>query len=104
MALWNRFVPFFTEISGHNNDFEKVKKGMSSYINQIHKIDPSSVAFRYERSKNQQKCNLEEVKHINIFIFCQNMEKLTDLLDGISCEFEVALDYTYEMRSLYRDF
>jgi hypothetical protein len=104
MALWNRFIPFLTEISGHNNDFEKVKKAMESYINQIHQIDPSSVAFRYDRSKNQKEHNLKEIKHINIGIFCQNMEKLTDMLEGISCEFGVALDYTNEMRAEFRVF
>jgi len=77
---------------------------MESYINQIHQIDPISIAFRYQRSRNGQKCNLEEIKHINIGLFCQNMEKLTGLLEDISCEFGVALDYTNDVRTEYHDF
>lgn len=101
MALWNSFIPFFEEVSGDNEDFEKVKKGIESYINQIHQIDPGSLAFRYEKQKHGKKHTLEKIERINIGVFCQNMEKLTSLLEGVSCEFGMAKDYTDDMRSEY---
>lgn len=93
MNLWNRFQPFFQEISGHNKDFDSVKKGMESCINQIHMIDPASFAFRYDRSKKSRDHNLEGIKHINILQFCENVEKLTNMLDAIGCEFSEAEGY-----------
>lgn len=101
MVLWNRFKPFFEEISGYNDSFNEVRKGMESYINQIHSIDPASFTFRYDRSKNSKAHNLENVERINLFHFCQNMEKLTDLIEGIDCEFDAASDYVNEMRRAY---
>lgn len=93
MVLWNRFKPFFKEVSGYNDSFEDVKKGIESYINQIHAIDPKSFTFRYDRPKNSTVHNLEKFERINIFHFCQNMEKLTELIEGIDCEFHEALSY-----------
>jgi hypothetical protein len=101
MNLWNRFKPFLEEISGHNEDFESVKKGMESYINQIHAIDPVSIAFRYDRSKTSMSHNLDGIEYINILQFCQNFEKLTDLIEGIGCEFGAALEYVNDMSSQY---
>lgn len=93
MKLWNKFQPFFQEISGHNKDFNSVKKGMESYINQIHVIDPVSFAFRYDRLRNSRDRNLEGTSHINILQFCENVEKLTNMLDAIGCEFFNAEGY-----------
>jgi hypothetical protein len=98
MVLWNRFKPFFEAISGHNDSFNDVKKGMESYINQIHSIDPASFTFRYDRPKNSTVHNLDKIERINLFHFCQNMEKLTGLIEGIDCEFHAALDWINEMR------
>lgn len=94
MSLWGSFVPLFEEICQHESDLEEVKKGMESYIQQIHEIDPQSFSFRYKKSKTG-KNNLEEKSYINIGLFCQNMEKLTDLLEGIDSEFSAVKDFKY---------
>jgi hypothetical protein len=104
MKLWNGFKPFFEKISGHNQDFGDVRKGMEAYISQIHQIDPESFAFRYDRSRDLKTRNLEGVEQINILHFCQTMEKLTDLLVGISYEFDVALSHVNDKRQEYSNY
>ncbi len=103
MRLWNGFAPFFAEVSGGNSSFPEVKRAMESYINQIHEIDPESVSFRYDSSKGTKDHKLENIQHINMLQLCNNMEKLTDLLEGVASEFSEALDYVNECRADMRD-
>ncbi len=104
MKLWNNFKPFFIKVSGGNGDFDNVKKGMESYINQIHAIDPASFTFRYDRAKHSTEHNLEKHERINLFHFCQNMEKLTRLIEGTNNEFSATLDCVNDMLEEYCDY
>ena len=101
MKLWNHFKPSFLEVCGHESDFNEVRKGVESYINQIHSIDPESITFRYDRSKDQKKHNLQEFKHINVLHFYEAIEKLTTLIEGIESEFLKVQDYCDEMKANY---
>ena len=99
MKLWNKFKPFFEEVSGRNESFSEVRKGVESYLNQINKVDPESMAFRYEKTKDRSRASLSGEINVNIVDFCNKMEKLTGLLEGVSCEFSEAESWASEMRS-----
>ena len=100
--LWNKLKPIFYEILKDEAEYDKVEKGIESYINQINQIDPGSFAFRYDKSKTGEN-NLEQIEHINVLSFCQNIEKLTDLFEGIDMQLDFILDSIVDMRSDYMD-
>lgn len=98
MKLWNAFLPLFDEILGDNDSQNEIKKGIESYINQIHAIDPTSMTFRYNTGKASVDHHLNGVERINILHFSDNMEKLTSILEGIDMEFDAITEYVNDMK------
>ncbi|MDF1685871.1 MAG: hypothetical protein ACJAXQ_000240 [Parvibaculaceae bacterium] len=98
MQLWNGFKPFLEDVAGAENGFEDTMTGMESLINQLHEVDPGSLAFRYGHSNKSGAHSLERVENFNLLHFCQNMEKCTEALEVLGLYFDSVCDVAQEMR------
>lgn len=79
-------------------------EGIESYISQLHEHDPDGQRFRYatfkegkKKVKVEKRSLKEDLRHINIRMFANNMEKLADYLENVESWFSHLLDTKHDM-------
>jgi hypothetical protein len=82
--LWNNFKPILQgvckEASWKPLPQEDID-GVNSYIRQLTEVDPEAQSFRYAVTKKGER-SVPEVKHINIRVFAEAMERLAAFLEA----------------------
>lgn len=104
--LWILFKPILGKIAGEFGVTDNDMKAIESYVNQIHRIDDRSFAFRYMNTKSgDRSIDGGELPHINVGALASAMEKLTATLFGLGEAFHEAVQVECEMRAeAYADY
>jgi hypothetical protein len=98
--LWTILRPLLkSECSPSLDDL----KGISHYIDQLHKVDPQSQSFRYAMSSKDEPA-LSSIPYINVGVFAEAMERLCNYLDGVDSQFDLHTDHRQEMLAYQAEF
>jgi hypothetical protein len=98
--LWNNFRPVLDAVCkevGWKTPSQEDVEGVNSYIRQLTEVDPESQSFRYALSKKGVP-SVPHLKHINIRVLAEGMERLAYFLEGI----EAGLDHLEEAKNEMR--
>lgn len=68
------------------------------YIIELHMHDSRSESFRYPTDKRGNR-HLHGIKHINLRILYEGMQRLSSLLECIAADFDLKLEWMNEMKS-----
>lgn len=94
--LWHIAKRLLLEIEPRSDQREL--RTAERIITDLDKIDPESVAFRYDRTTDGEP-NLEGLYHINLRNLRDELHPLLDFLEGISCMLPEYLQAVYEMEA-----
>lgn len=102
--LWHTLKPILFAVGesvGWNPETDDID-GVESYIQQLHTVDRGSFSFRYATGTEGEP-SLPGMRHLNIYTFASNMERLADYLEtivfGFSMEEDQKQEYEADMRS-----
>lgn len=98
--LWNVFRRLLVAV------YDLPKKdldGIESYVAQLNAVDPQSQSFRYSISTKDVP-SLSKLRHINIIVFAEAMERLCNYFEGIDAHFDVLNDHKAEMLAYKAEF
>ena len=99
--LWEDFRLILTEVckkAGWTPPSGADVEGATSYIHQLKAVDAEGEESRYPRSKKGEP-HLKNLKHINIRVFAEAMERLADFIEGLEAGFDHLQDMKDEMRA-----
>lgn len=99
--LWNKCRKLMAEIHPEDSRFEIDQ--VTRLLQQLSAVDPFSTAFRYPVNSDGEPSLVSSLRHINVRVFREVMEKISDLLDSARCEIRVLQDRKWEMEQ-YREY
>ena len=71
---------------------------LQTCIDEFHAVDGGSMAFRYVADR-QGKSMLKDIKHINVRNLQESMDRIHNLLDGVSMELASRIEIRCEMEA-----
>ena len=101
--LWPNFKPILqTVCQQYRHEIPRADiEGIDSYVEQLADVDPDAQAFRYALDKKGYPSLPSGLKHINVAVFAEHMERLADYLFGMDAFFQGICDFKNEMTAEY---
>ena len=108
LPLWRHLRPMLNPVCdevGNAHFPQEDLDGIESYIEQIHTYDPDGQRFRYAiargKGRKREQSLPQSLHIINIRVFADAMERLSDYLGSIESWFGQLLDTKWEMEGEY---